>query len=88
MKIDINTNIEDVIFPNNGKLIKRKGIATATIIDEELDPIECAFNNDGCVQLKTDGYSYITLSVDNLFQLMDLIEDSDEYYKKYYSKKN
>ena len=74
-------DIEDKLFPENGKLIKNGEEAKALIVDIELDPIECSFNNDGCVELNTDKYSYITLSKQNLKQLQRLINEAEKYYK-------
>ena len=68
-------DIEKEIFPEANKLIVSEDNKTATIVDEELDPIECTFNGDGCVQLNTDEYKHIILSVDDLERLIDLIEE-------------
>jgi len=77
----MSKNIEDEMFPENNKLIiDSEGTAKALIVDEELDPIECVFNNDNCVQLNTEGYSYLTLSVDNLQQLIKLITKAEKHY--------
>jgi len=60
------------------KQIKIKdGLITAKIIDAELDEIQCIFNNDGCVELNTYAASYIILTVDNLLNLIDLIEQAE-----------
>ena len=60
----------------------KDGTLTAEIIDAEVDIIKCRFNNDGCVELNTDDYSFITLSVTNLYNLIDLIEKAENKYKK------
>jgi hypothetical protein len=78
----VEESIEDYLFPDNGELKIEDDLATAQIVDEELDLIDCTFNNDGCVQLNTKGYEYITLSADHLWQLMDLIEAAEEFYEK------
>ena len=62
--------------------IDKKGNITATIIDEELDSIECKFNNDGCVELDTEKYAYITLSASNLIALANLIAEADKIYSE------
>ena len=72
-------NIEKVLFPKVGELIKGKeGGHSMTIVDIELDPIEVAFNHDGCAEIDTAHYSYITLSLDNLYQLALAIEKIEE----------
>lgn len=64
-------DIEKELFPKSGRL-RRNG--TATIIDAELDPIECSFNRDGCVVLDTEGYTYLTLTRENLCLLIQMID--------------
>jgi hypothetical protein len=61
---------------------EKDGTLTADIFDVESDIIKCRFNNDGCVELNTDDYSFITLSVTNLYNLIDLIEKAENKYKK------
>jgi hypothetical protein len=82
-------NIEKALYPNVkiGKLkADKEGTLKATIIDAELDDIQCTFNYDGCVELDTDGYAFITLSIDNLYQLIALIEKSENKYEKQFKK--
>jgi hypothetical protein len=67
-------NIEKVFFPDSNVL---RDDGTATIIDAELDPIECEFNNDECVKLNTKDYAYITLTAENLLTLLDMIEETE-----------
>ena len=50
------------------------------IIDEELDIIQCRFDNDGCVNINTEDYSYITLSEENIIRLLELIQETEELY--------
>ena len=77
-------NIEDLFFPNNGKLVinKKEQTASACIVDAEIDPIECSFNNDECITLDTKELTYITLSVENLEKMLELIYEAGEYYNK------
>jgi hypothetical protein len=75
-------NIEKVLFPNSGKLIVSDGIAQATIVDEDIDELHCTFNNDGCVEIDTEGHTYITLSRQNLKQLKKLIDEAEKYYER------
>jgi hypothetical protein len=65
----------------------KEGSLTSVIIDAELDDIKCRFDNDNCVELDTDEYSFIALSVGNLYQLIELIEKSEKRYKKRYKSK-
>lgn len=77
------TDFLERIYPNNGKLlVDEKGTINAVIVDEELDAIECKFNNDGCVEINTEEYSYLTLSRNNLIQLAKFIEQADKMYAK------
>ncbi len=80
-------NIEDLLFPHNGKLvINEEGqTASASVVDAELDPIECSFSNDECITLHTAELTYLTLSVENLEQMLDLIYESTQYYNKIYN---
>ena len=77
-------SLEKELFPEANKLIidDVANIATATILDEELDPLECAFLNDECVQINTSKYGYITLSKHNLSILKRLIDESEKYYNQ------
>ena len=68
-------DIEKQLFPDSNEL---REDGTATIVDAELDPIECVFHGDGCVKLKTEGYEYVTLSEENLIRLLELIDELGE----------
>lgn len=66
-----------------GKLrLNKEGTLVAQIYDDEGDPIKCSFHDDGCVELDTDGYSYISLTREDLFYLASLISKSHERYEK------
>ena len=67
-------NIEKELYPNAGKLFKGIDDYTATIVDNELDPIECTFNGDNTVEMKVEGYTYINLTRDNLQTLIEMID--------------
>ncbi len=73
-------NIEKELFPECDELVNDNGTLKAQIIDAEIDPIECTFNNDFCVKLDTSKLSYITLSVQNLETLIELILKAEEKY--------
>lgn len=60
----------------------KNGLITAKIIDAEMDEIKCTFNNDGCVELNAYDLTYITLTVDNLVTLIELIEQAELKYSK------
>ena len=62
------------------KVDKQGGIHT-TIVDAELDGFKCKFNNDGCVEIHTEGYSHITLDRNTLIRLAKLIEKADQMYE-------
>lgn len=53
---------------------------SAIILDAEGDEIECKFNYDNCVEINTQELSYIILTLENLYDLIDLLECSEEYY--------
>lgn len=70
------------ICPDNMKLIvDENGNITTKIVDMELDILDCSFNNDDCVEINTKNYSYIVLSKEHLYQLIQLIEDSEAMYE-------
>jgi hypothetical protein len=76
------TNIEEFLFPNNGKIvIDSEGTHTSLIVDRDLDPIDVVFHNDNGVVLKTSHTSCIDLSVENLYALIALIEESEKIYR-------
>ncbi len=61
------------LFPEHG-ILKDNSVV---IIDAELDPIYCVFNGDECVTMNTEDYTYIVLSVENLLNLIDFIETTN-----------
>lgn len=76
-------DIENKLFPNHGKLKQDDlGNLSAEIIDAELDPIECTFNGDGCIQLETQKLAYIILTPKNLKQMAKLILDAEKINQK------
>ena len=80
-------DLEKLFFPESNKLIIEREQITAVIVDEELDPIDCIFNNDNCVELDTKDYTYLTLSRENLEQLINLIDASEAKYKQIFKNK-
>ena len=78
----MDEDIEDVLFPDNGILEKdSSGTYTAVVVDDELDPIKCTFNNDGCVEIDTEGYTYMSLSIENLYLMIELIKAAEDLYE-------
>jgi len=76
-------NIVNVLVPNAYKLKKRKdGTFTSVIVDEEIDPFNVEFIGGECIQIDTDEMAYITLSINNLYQIIDLIEAAEYKYSK------
>jgi hypothetical protein len=74
-------DIAKALHPESNELQQDKhGNITAVIVDEELDAYECQFNYDGCVQVNTKGYDWITLSKENLHNLMLMIEEAEKRY--------
>tara|TARA_Y100000385_G_scaffold256660_1_gene283280 strand:+ start:366 stop:629 length:264 start_codon:yes stop_codon:yes gene_type:complete len=80
-------NIEDLLFPNNRKLIinKEEDCLETCIVDIEIDPIDCTFIGDGCIKINTEDLTYIMLDFNNLYDMLDLIDQADSYYEKEYN---
>jgi hypothetical protein len=75
MEIDI----AKTLFPESGKLVKNEdGLIQMQIVDAELDPFTCAFNGDESVEIDTSKAMYITLTLENLYQLIEAIEEADK----------
>jgi hypothetical protein len=94
-KIDIEKltiDIEKLFCPEKDKLIIKRTPGdiniTAKIYDEEIDLLKCQFNYDNCVEINTKDYSYITLSVNKLYSLIELIEKADLKYERFFKKLN
>jgi hypothetical protein len=76
--------IEKILNKKNGKLIKNGICVTATLFDAELDELELSFDYSQSVNIDTENLAYISLSIQNLYDMIDLIEKSELYYKKLY----
>lgn len=85
-----NVDIEKELNPNANilQIDDKNEIASAEIFDAELDPLECSFNYDACVEINTDGYSHITLTLENLETLKKLIIQAEKYYDEKAKKRN
>jgi hypothetical protein len=71
-------DIVKVLVPDAYKLKKiRGGGYKSIIVDEELDPFEVHFNGDGCMEINTEGMTYITLSIDTLHDMLYLLEEAE-----------
>ena len=75
-------NIEDMIYPLNNKLIVDNDEISTTIVDCELDEYECTFNGAEDIEIKTKGYTHITLDINKLESLILLIKKAEKMYKK------
>jgi len=77
-------NVEDLLFPNNRKLIlnKEEDCLETCIVDAEIDPINCTLIGDGCININTEDLTYIILDFHNLYDMLDLIDQADSYYEK------
>ena len=73
--------IEKLIYPVDGELICNEGTYQSTIVDAELDPSDVSFHYDGCVKIETEEYTHLTLSVDNLQKMIELIKTTEKLYK-------
>jgi len=74
--------IEKILNKKNGKLIKNGISVTATLFDAELYELELSFDYSQSVNIDTENLAYITLSIQNLYDMIGLIEKSELYYKK------
>lgn len=69
------------ICPSEGMITQNEeGTLVANILDGETDTIKCKFNYDDCVELNTARYKHITLSRENLVQLIGLIDKAEQIY--------
>ena len=55
--------------------------AYATILDAELDEIDCSFLGDGCVTIDTSNLEHIVLTKENLNTLKKLLSEAEKYYE-------
>jgi hypothetical protein len=78
----MNKNIEDLLYPENNKLVFVNDEITTTIVDCELDEYECTFNGADDIQINTEGYTHITLDINALESLIELIKKAEKMYKK------
>lgn len=76
MKVDL----EKSFCPKHGKLDKSEETLKAQIVDAELDVLDCVFNGDDSVEIKTENLTYISLTTENLKTLIRLIQQAEIHY--------
>lgn len=81
------SKVDKLIKTKVGKLIKTKDSVTATIFDEELDHLNLTFQYDQCVRINTENYNFISLTYKNLFDMIELLEQSEKHFKKKFKNK-
>jgi len=64
--------IEKVLFPNAYKVKSKNGVEVFTIVDAELDPIECTIEEDA-ISLDTKKLGYIVLTKENLEFMLNVL---------------
>ena len=74
--------IEEMFYPTRNKLILKDETLTTKIVDAELDCFDCEFDNDGCIVVDTSKATYITLSIENLEDMIHLISKAENKYNK------
>jgi len=81
-------DVERYLNPDINKLKENdEGTLIAQIFDVELDPLDCKFHYDSCVYIDTKDLTYIWLSRNNLYKLIELIEEAQSKYDKKYKTK-
>jgi hypothetical protein len=78
----MNKKIEDLLYPDNYKLIIMDDEITTTIVDCELDEYECTFNGADIIEINTEGYTHITLDINALESLIRLIKKAEKMRNK------
>jgi hypothetical protein len=77
-------DIEKALLPNVGKLIIKRGVLTAQIMDAELDIVDLSFDGGEVITIKPGKLKYIDLTARNLGQMMMLLEQANKYHDKQY----
>lgn len=67
------------------ELIIKDEEASAKIIDAELDVFDCTFGGAEDITIRTKGYDYITLTLENIKVIKKLITEAEKYYDKKYA---
>lgn len=78
-------NIREVLVPDAYKLVSTEsGSIRSVIVDQELDPFNVEIGGDGCIEIHTEEMAYITLSIQDLKDLIKLIRKADKLALKNY----
>lgn len=77
-------DIKKKLLPECGELLIDHENVTAKILDVELNVLNCEFNYSRTVSIDTKDYNNIVLDVEDLFKLIELIEDSEDYFQFFY----
>ena len=76
-------DIEKALFQKSWKLKKDKeGNLSAQIIDNELDSLNVDFIGSEIIEIKTKDLEYISLSIETMYRIIDLIEQAEKKYSK------
>ena len=59
---------------------------TSSFTDAELDEINCEFLFDETVVIDTKDFEYITLTIENLEELIKMVKKSDKLFNKIHKK--
>ena len=72
-----------VLNPEAGKLVYCKDSMSykSVVYDAELDPIECNFQCDDTLMIRTEDYEYISLDREALVQLITLLDLASEKFE-------
>jgi hypothetical protein len=80
-------DIEKELFKSCNKLYFDEDFnATAIIVDAEIDPIKCEFNENSVI-LDTSRLQYVDLTLENLQILTKLLKEAKKKYNRYYGNK-
>lgn len=75
--------VEDLLFPENGKLkVDEDGNMSAMIVDAELDPIEIDLSEEGIALIETAKLTYVSLSREHLLTIDRLIKEASAIHRK------
>jgi len=78
----MSINIDELLNPNAWKIREDGEVLKVTITDEELDPIECMLEGDGCIKIDTSKLNYLVLDANTLMDIADLVLEAEEIYAK------
>lgn len=70
------------------KLTKKKGVAKILLLDGEGDILDCEFIGGEAVTIQTEELSYLSITKQNLLDLLDAMNRAEKYYEDYYRKED